>query len=230
MKKIGLIGGTSWESTVTYYQLLNRLVNKSLGGSHSAKCILYSVDFQDIETNVYANNWNKIADILIEAANALENAGADFIVICTNTLHKLVPEIESKINIPILHIAESTADKIIEKSIKKVGLLGTKPTMTHDFYKNILNERGIEVVVPTSKDIEIVDKVIFDELCHGVVKEGSKNEYLKIIENLQENGAEGVILGCTEIDMLIKESDVSIPVFDTTLIHATVAVEKVLES
>lgn len=229
MKTIGLIGGTSFESTVTYYQILNKTVNKALGGHHSAKCILYSVDFADIERNVSADSWDEISDILIEAATTLEKAGADFIIICTNTLHKLVPQIKEKISIPILHIAEATADKIIEKDLKKIALLGTKPTMTHDFYKNALLERGIEVLVPSEKDIDLVDSTIFDELCRGVVKEESKKEYLRIIEELCSNGAEGVILGCTEIYMLVSDEDVSIPVFDTTVIHAEKAVEKALE-
>lgn len=229
MKKIGLIGGTSWESTVTYYQLLNRLVNKELGGSHSAQCILYSVDFEDIETNVYANQWGKIADILVEAATSLEKAGADFIVICTNTLHKLVPEIESRINIPILHIAEATADAIEAAGIRKVGLLGTAPTMTQDFYKSRLIKRGLEVVIPEASDITTVDKIIFDELCHGIVKDESKQEYLRIITDMERSGAQGIILGCTEIDLLVKQDDIAVPVFDTTQIHASVAVQKALE-
>lgn len=229
MKTIGLIGGTSWESTVTYYQLLNRLVNKELGGSHSAQCILYSVDFEDIETNIHADQWGKIADILVEAATALQKAGADFIVICTNTLHKLVPEIESRVNIPILHIAEATADSIEQAGIHKVGLLGTAPTMTQDFYKSRLANRGMVVLTPKAEDIDTVDKIIFDELCHGIVKDESKQEYLRIIKDMENKGAEGIILGCTEIDLLVKQDDIAIPVFDTTQIHASAAVQIALK-
>lgn len=230
MKKIGLIGGTSWESTVTYYQLINTLTNKKLGGNHSARCILYSVDFNDIEANICTNQWDNISDILIEAAVTLEKAGVDFLIMCTNTLHKLVPEIERNIHIPILHIVDATSTKILEKDIKKVGLLGTKPTMTQDFYKKKLFENGIDVLIPNPDDIDIIDSIIFDELCHGIIKEESKNEYLRIVNGLYDNGAEGIILGCTEIGMLVKDEDIIIPVFDTALIHATAAAEKALET
>lgn len=225
MKTIGLIGGTSFESTITYYDQINRKVNQILGNSHSAKCILYSVDFEEIERNIFANQWDKIADILSEAAVTLEIAGADVIVICTNTLHNVISDVEEKVQVPILHIAEATADQIIEKGITKVGLLGTAATMTLDFYKDRLKERGIEVLIPSEDDIEIVDEIIFDELCHGKIESESKGEYLRIIDEFQERGAEGVILGCTEIDLLIQQEDVAIPVFDTTQIH----VDKVVD-
>lgn len=229
MKTIGLIGGTSFESTITYYDQINRRVNRLLGGSHSAKCILYSVDFEEIESRIHQGNWEMIADILTEAAVTLENAGVDVIILCTNTLHRVIPSVEERIHIPVLHIAEATADRIVEQGIKKVGLLGTAATMTLAFYKERLNKRGIEVVIPSEADIEIVDKVIFDELCHGQIKSESKREYLRIIDELQKQGAKGVILGCTEIDLLIQQEDVSIPVFDTTEIHVDEVVDWALK-
>lgn len=229
MKTIGLIGGTSFESTITYYDQINRRVNRLLGGSHSAKCILYSVDFEEIESRIHQGNWEMIADILTEAAVTLENAGVDVIILCTNTLHRVIPSVEERIHVPVLHIAEATADRIVEQGIKKVGLLGTAATMTLAFYKERLNKRGIEVVIPSEADIEIVDKVIFDELCHGQIKPESKREYLRIIDELQKQGAKGVILGCTEIDLLIQQEDVSIPVFDTTEIHVDEVVDWALK-
>lgn len=229
MKTIGLIGGTSFESTITYYDQINRRVNRLLGGSHSAKCILYSVDFEEIESRIHQGNWEMIADILTEAAVTLENAGVDVIILCTNTLHRVIPSVEERIHVPVLHIAEVTADRIVEQGIKKVGLLGTAATMTLAFYKERLNKRGIEVVIPSEADIEIVDKVIFDELCHGQIKPESKREYLRIIDELQKQGAKGVILGCTEIDLLIQQEDVSIPVFDTTEIHVDEVVDWALK-
>lgn len=229
MKTIGLIGGTSFESTITYYQVINETVNQILGEHNTAKCILYSVNFQDIERNVATDQWDKISAILVDAAVTLEKAGADFLMICTNTLHKLVPDIEKHINIPILHIAEATADVLIKEGIQKVGLLGTKPTMTHDFYKQKLREKGIDVIVPTEEDIELVNTVIFDELCHGIIKPESKNEYLRIIDYLHQQGAQGVVLGCTEIDLLVQQSDTSVPLFDTTMIHANEAALKAVQ-
>lgn len=229
MKTIGLIGGTSFESTITYYQVINETVNQILGEHNTAKCILYSVNFQDIERNVATDQWDKISAILVDAAVTLEKAGADFLMICTNTLHKLVPDIEKHISIPILHIAEATADVLIKEGIQKVGLLGTKPTMTHDFYKQKLREKGIDVIVPTEEDIELVNTVIFDELCHGIIKPESKNEYLRIINYLHQQGAQGVVLGCTEIDLLVQQSDTSVPLFDTTMIHANEAALKAVQ-
>lgn len=229
MKTIGLIGGTSFESTVTYYQVINETVNKIMGEHNTARCILYSVNFQDIERNVATDQWDKISAILVDAAVTLEKAGAEFLLVCTNTLHKLVPDIEKNISIPILHIAEATADVLTKDGINKVGLLGTKPTMTHDFYKQKLLERGIDVVIPTEEDVELVNTVIFDELCHGVIKPESKNEYLRIIDYLHQQGAQGVVLGCTEIDLLVQQEDTSVPLYDTTLIHANVAALKAVE-
>lgn len=220
MKTIGLIGGMSWESTVTYYQILNETIKKELGGLHSAKCLLYSVDFAEIEQYQAEDNWNKSAEVLADAASNLEKAGADFILICTNTMHKIAPQIQSKISIPILHIAEATADELERSQISKVALLGTRYTMTQDFYKSKLVDRKIDVLIPNENDIEIVHNVIYKELCVGTISQKSKKEFLRIINDLSEQGAQGVILGCTEIGLLIKQSDTKIPLFDTTFIHA----------
>ena len=229
MKTIGLIGGTSFESTVTYYQVINKTVNNILGGHHSAKCILYSVDFHDIESNVMSEQWDKVSAILTDAALTLEKAGVDFIIVCTNTLHKLVPDILKIINIPILHIAEVTADELIHSNINKVGLLGTAPTMIQDFYKEKLIQRGIDTIIPSSEDIAIVNSIIFDELCHGIIKPESKQEYLRIISSLYKDGAQGIILGCTEIGLLVQQADTLVPLFDTALIHAEQAAKLSLE-
>ena len=229
MKTIGLIGGMSWESTVTYYQVINETIKNQLGGLHSAKCILYSVDFDEIEKYQASGEWDKSADVLSEAAQALERAGADYIVICTNTMHKVVPEIGRRIHIPILHIADMTAVQLKKQGIRKVGLLGTKYTMQQDFYKNILIRQGIEVIVPNDDDVDVVNRVIYDELCRGKIFEKSKAVYLDIIQELVRNGAQGIILGCTEIGLLIQQSDTDIPLFDTTLIHAEQAALKSLE-
>jgi len=229
MKTIGLIGGMSWESTVTYYQVINETIKKQLGGLHSAKCILYSVDFDEIEKYQVSREWDKSADVLSEAAQALERAGADYIVICTNTMHKVAPEIGRRIHIPILHIADMTAAELQKQGIKKVGLLGTKYTMRQDFYKNILIEQGIEVVIPNDADVDVVNRIIYDELCLGKISEQSKDIYLDIIMKLAQDGAQGIILGCTEIGLLVRQSDTDIPLFDTTLIHAKQAALKSLE-
>lgn len=228
MKTIGLIGGMSWESTITYYQIINDTVKKCLGGLHSAKILLYSVDFAEIEKCQAKGEWEKSAEILSDAAKSLQAAGADFIVICTNTMHKVAPQIQKEINIPIIHIAKATATKLKDDHIKKVGLLGTKYTMTQDFYKEKLIENGIEVVIPDKEDIEIVNDIIYNELCLGIIRKESRKEYMRIIESLKEKGAKGVILGCTEIGLLIKQKDSTLPVYDTTEIHALVAVEEAL--
>ena len=220
LKTIGLIGGMSWESTVTYYKIINETVKERLGGLHSAKCILYSVDFQEIEECQANGNWEKSGEILGEAANNLEKAGADFIVICTNTMHKVVDQIKEKISIPILHIAEMTAEKILEKGLKNIALLGTKYTMEQDFYKSKLIEKGINVIIPDKNDIEIINEVIYDELCLGIINSDSKKKFLEIVDKLRSKGAEGIILGCTEIGLLIKNEDTDIPLFDTAIIHA----------
>ena len=220
LKTIGLIGGMSWESTATYYKIINETVKEKLGGLHSAKCILYSVDFQEIEECQANGNWEKSGEILGEAAYNLEKAGADFIVICTNTMHKVVNQIKEKISIPILHIAEMTAEKILEKGLKNIALLGTKYTMEQDFYKSKLIEKGINVIIPDKNDIEIINEVIYDELCLGTINFNSKKKFLEIVDKLRSKGAEGIILGCTEIGLLIKNEDTDVPLFDTAIIHA----------
>lgn len=229
MKTIGLIGGMSWESTVTYYQIINNTVKEKLGGLHSAKIVLYSVDFAEIEKCQAAGDWDKSAQILAHAAQALEKAGADFIVISTNTMHKVAPHIQKHIGIPILHIADATAESLLKNGIKRTGLLGTKYTLTQDFYKQRLIEKNIDVIIPDPADIEKVNTVIYNELCLGLVSDSSRKEYRRIIGELKEKGAKAVILGCTEIGLLIKQADSELPVFDTTLIHARLAAEKAVE-
>lgn len=229
MKTIGLIGGMSWESTVPYYQIINEEMKQKLGGLHSARMILYSVEFDEIEKCQSSGNWEKSGEILGRAAQGLEAAGADFILICTNTMHKVAPQIASMIHVPIIHIADATADELQKNHIEKVGLLGTKYTMTQDFYKQKLIDRGIEVIVPDDGDIEKINDIIFGELCIGEIRDDSRVCFQEIINRLRKKGAEGVILGCTEIGLLIKQSDSSLPVFDTTLIHAKKAAEIALE-
>lgn len=226
MKTIGLIGGMSWESTVTYYQIINNTVKDKLGGLHSAKVILYSVDFAEIEKCQADGDWDKSADILTKAAQSLQRAGADFIVICTNTMHKVAPQIQSQIYIPIIHIADATAETLINAGIKNVALLGTKYTMTQDFYKNRLIVKGLNVIVPNDIDIEKVNHIIYNELCLGIISDKSRDVYKQVIENLKDKGAEAVILGCTEIGLLIKQDDSILPVFDTAEIHAKMVAEK----
>ncbi|WFR58718.1 aspartate/glutamate racemase family protein [Anaerocolumna sp. AGMB13025] len=220
MKTIGLIGGMSWESTVTYYQIINKTIKEQLGGFHSAKCILYSVDFHEIEALQTAGEWEKSGDIMVQAALSLERAGADFIVICTNTMHKVVGQMEKEIHIPVLHIAEATAEVLISNRINKAALLGTKYTMEQDFYKSRLTAKGIEVVIPDSQGIEFVNNTIYKELCLGILSESSRTKLLNLIDSIAAQGAQGVILGCTEIGLLIHQKDTKVPLFDTTLIHA----------
>lgn len=223
MKTIGLIGGMSWESTVTYYEILNKEVAGALGGFHSAKILMYNVDFAELEENMSYGNWAGNAVILADAATRLEKAGADFIVIATNTMHKLVNHIQKQISIPILHISDATADAVKRDNILKVGLLGTKFTMTQGFIKDRLADAGLEVVIPDDKDIELVNDVIFNELCLGKVLDSSRKEYQRIIDDMKAKGAEGIILGCTEIGMLISDKDSTLPTYDTTIIHAKAA-------
>ena len=220
MKTIGLIGGMSWESTVTYYKTINKVVREQLGGLHSAKILLYSVDFSEIEEYQSKGDWNTCAEILSRAARNLEKSGADFIVICTNTMHKVVPLIEKQIMIPILHIADATAAELKKASIQKVALLGTKYTMLQDFYKQKLVEKGIEVIIPNDSDIEVVNLIIYSELCLGNISCSSKKEYLRIIDELSQRGAQAIILGCTEIGLLIEQNDTKVLLFDTAEIHA----------
>ena len=229
MKTNGLIGGMSWESTVTYYQIINNTVKQELGGLHSAKILLYSVDFAEIEECQSNGEWEKSAEILADAAQNLKKAGADFIVICTNTMHKVASQIQEKISIPIIHIADATAEELKKNNIKNVALLGTKYTMTQDFYKERIKNNGINVIIPNEADIELVNNIIYEELCLGEIKEESRKQYIRIIGEMKEKGAEGVILGCTEIGLLIKQEDSPLPVFDTTQIHAHIASMKAIQ-
>ncbi|NLU47147.1 MAG: aspartate/glutamate racemase family protein [Syntrophomonadaceae bacterium] len=220
MKTIGLLGGMSWESTVTYYQIINTVIKEKLGGLHSARCLLYSVDFHEIEACQSRGEWEKSAVILADAAQRLERAGADFIVICTNTMHKVAPQVQAAISIPILHIAEATAQELIRNKIDKVGLLGTKYTMEQDFYKAKLQEAGIEVLIPEEEDRQRVNYIIFQELCLGVLDDNSRQTLLAVIDKLAQQGAQGIVLGCTEIGLLVQQQDTDLPLFDTALIHA----------
>lgn len=229
MKTIGLLGGMSWESTLSYYKAINEGVKKRLGGLHSAQIALYSVDFDPIEKLQHEGNWDGTAEILIEAARKVEAAGADFLLICTNTMHKVAPQIESGINIPLIHIADATAEVLKSQGIKKVGLLGTAFTMEQDFYKGRLTDRyGLNVIVPNAKDRAFVHRVIYEELCLGTVTAEAKDGYLHIIDRLATDGAEAVILGCTEIGLLVRQEDTPVRLFDTTEIHAQAAVEACL--
>lgn len=230
MKTIGLIGGLSWESSKEYYRIINETVNERLGGLHSAKCILYSLDFAESREIQQTKGWDEMTKILIDTAQRLEAAGADIVLICTNTMHKFMPEIQREIHVPILHIADATAEKVLEKGLKKVGLLGTKMTMEEDFYKGRLMEKfGINVLVPDKDERDFIETVIIDELCVGKMNASSKKRFKQIIGKLVENGVEGIILGCTEIPLLIKQEDVNVPIFDTAEIHAKAAVEFALK-
>ncbi len=229
MKTIGLIGGMSWESSVEYYRIVNETTKAKLGGLHSAKSIMYSVDFAEIERLQHQNRWQEAAQVLIDAARSIENSGADFIVLCTNTMHKVAEEIQAHINIPFLHIADATARQITDSGIKKVGLLGTRFTMEEDFYKSRLTEKfGLDVIIPDADAREVVHRVIYDELVVGEIRQDSKERYLNIIQQLVDGGAEGIILGCTEIGLLVHQGDCRVPLFDTTRIHAVAAVEYAL--
>ena len=225
MKTIGLIGGTTWISTLEYYRIINEAVNEKLGGKHSASCILFSVDYEEKIVKKY-NNWNEISNSFISAARILEKAGAQLLIICANTIHKIADEVENSINIPLIHIVDAVGEKIIEKNLTKVGLLGTKLTMSEDFYKNrLMNKYGIEAIVPNTNDQDLINYIICEELTFNIIKKSSKQKYIRVIQKLISNGSEGIILGCTEIPLLIKSSDIDIPVFDTTNIHAKKAVE-----
>ena len=231
MKTIGLIGGMSWESTAQYYQIINREVKARLGGLHSGKVCLYSVDFAEIETLQHQGRWDDTAIILTQAAKSVEAGGADFILICTNTMHKVADQIQQVVNVPLIHIADTTAEKLVSDGIKKVGLLGTRFTMEQDFYKQrLIDKFGVDVFVPGSDDQTIIHNVIYNELCKGEVRDDSRQHYLAIIEKLVEQGAEAVILGCTEIAMLVEPHHTDVKLYDTTEIHAKAAVEKALDS
>lgn len=229
MKKIGIIGGMSWESSLEYYRIMNETVKQELGGTHSANCLMYSFDFQQVETLQHENKWEELTNLMVHEAQNLKQAGADFIVIATNTMHLMAPDIEKTTGLKVLHIADVTGEEILSRGLTKVLLLGTKFTMEGDFYTKRLQDMGIDVVIPNAKDRQIIHNVIYHELILGEIKPESKAEYKRIIESMASEGAEGVILGCTEIPLLIQDTDVSIDVLDTTLIHSTKAVKYALE-
>ena len=226
MKTIGLLGGMSWESTVIYYRLINEGIKHKLGGLHSAKIILYSVDLDPIEKLVNEGNWDKTSEILSDAALRVQSAGADCLLMCCNTVHRIAPQIENAIQIPLLHIVDATADVLVRDGIRKLGLLGTTYTMEQDFYKGRLSRNyGFDVLVPESDDRNIVHEVIIQELCKGRISDASRTEYLRIIDDLSSRGAEAIILGCTEIGMLVGQCDTRVKLYDTTVIHAEKAVD-----
>jgi aspartate racemase len=226
MKTIGMIGGMSWESTLDYYRYLNEGVKEKLGGMHSARCLIYSLDFEEMERYQRTGQWDLAADMMVDAAQRLERGGADFLIICTNTMHKSAPEVEAAVGIPLLHIVDATAKAIRAAGVRRVGLLGTRFTMEESFYKGRLQEHfGLDVLVPNAEERSLVHDVIYGELCLGKIENQSKLRYLDIIRSLIGQGAEGIILGCTEIGMLIKAEDCSVPLFDTTQIHARTALE-----
>ncbi len=229
MKTIGLIGGMSWESSLQYYRVINETVKEKLGGLHSGKILMYSVDFDEIAYLMQEDRWKEIAQAMIIAARKLEDSGADFLLLCTNTIHKVAEDVSKAIDIPLLHIADATAEKTKERGMRKIGLLGTRVTMEEAFYKSRLTDKhGLEVLIPEFGDREIVDQVIFKELCLGEIKSASKKQYLQIMDRLMENGAEGIILGCTEIGLLVSQEETQVPLFDTTEIHAIAAVDHAL--
>ena len=229
MKTIGLLGGMSWESSTLYYEILNQEVQRRLGGLHSARCVMLSVDFQTIEELQHRGDWEAAGELLATEARRIETAGADLLLICTNTMHKVAPRIEKAIAIPLLHIADATAEAILERGIRSVGLLGTRFTMEQEFYAGRLRkEWGLEVLTPDEADREIVHRIIYDELVLGIVREDSRAEFLRIMEKLRDRGAQGIIEGCTEIGMLVGPEHTDIPLFDTTRIHAIKAVEESL--
>ncbi|MBD5802386.1 Aspartate racemase [Azoarcus sp. Aa7] len=229
MKTIGLLGGMSWESTVPYYRQINEAVKARLGGLHSAKIVLYSVDFAEIERLQHRGDWDAAGALLADAAQSLERAGADFTVLCTNTMHKVAPAIEAAVKIPLLHIADPTAAAICGAGLSRIGLLGTRFTMEQDFYRGrLVGQHGIEVLIPEPDDRRLVHRVIYEELCLGRIEETSRQAYRDVMQRLVERGAQGIILGCTEISMLVGERDTSVPLFDTTAIHAAAAAEQAL--
>ncbi|QHI38875.1 Aspartate racemase [Kordia antarctica] len=229
MQTIGLIGGITPQSTILYYQVLNSLATLHQGEPHSAKCIINSVDFGEIKKLQHEGRWDLLDKLMSDAGQSLEKAGATCILICANTMHLTIDAVRAKVSIPVIHIAEATAEKIQEKRLKTVALLGTKYTMEKDFFKDILTSFGIKTLIPNAEDREEINRVIYEELPYGILKPSSKKAYIEIIERLQKEGAEGVILGCTEIPLLIEQEDVSIPVFDTTTIHATKAMDFALK-
>lgn len=230
MKTIGMIGGMSWESSMEYYRILNETVKEKLGGLHSAQCLMHSVDFGPIAQLQHDNNWVELTNQMVKAAQSLEKGGADFIIICTNTMHKMAEDIEANTGIPLIHIVDATARAIRQEKITTVALLGTRFTMEQNFYKGRLAEKhGLEVLTPDDSDMDLIHGIIYNELCVGAIRQESKKIYLEIIRKLIDRGAEGIILGCTEIPLLVKQEDVTVPIFDTTMIHAQKAVEYALQ-
>jgi aspartate racemase len=231
MKTIGLIGGMSWESSLEYYRIINETTKRTLGGFHSAQCIMYSVDFDEIERLQHEGRWDDLTKIMVHAARSLERGGADLIVICTNTMHRMADEVQASVGIPLLHIVDAAARDIKRHELRCVGLLGTKFTMEQDFYKGRLSSKfGLKVLIPEAAERETIHRVIYNELVMGTIKSASREEFIRIIDNLVARGAEGIVLGCTEIPLLVKQGDVRVPIFDTTMIHATRAVALALES
>lgn len=225
MRTIGLIGGMSWESSLEYYRLINEAVKQRLGGFHSADCLMYSVDFAEVERLQSSGAWDDATTLMINAAQRLERGGADCIVICTNTMHLMAKDIEAAVPLPLLHIADSTAEAINAQGLKRVALLGTRFTMTQPFYRDRLESHELDVMIPEEDERETIHRIVYEELVHGVIRDESRAAYVEIIERMAAAGAEGVILGCTEIGLLIKPTDVSIPSFDTTALHAKAAVD-----
>ena len=231
MKTIGLIGGMSWESTTEYYRIINQSVQKILGGVHSAKIVMVSLDFAEIEELQTQGKWDVATSIMVDSARQLEKGGADMVLICTNTMHLMADEVQEGINIPLLHIADATARTVIDLGLNKIGLLGTRFTMEKDFYRGRLEKKHkLKILIPNEDQRDIVHRVIYQELVKGQIKENSRKKYRDIIESLIESGAEGIILGCTEIGLLVKQKDIPVPVFDTTDIHARAAVEAALDN
>lgn len=230
MQLIGLLGGMSWQSSAEYYRILNELVQQRQDGLHSARCLLYSVDFAAIEAMQAEGSWEAAAGTLASAAKVLEAAGADFIVLCTNTMHKVADQIQAAVGIPLLHLADTTAVVVKEHRVRRIGLLGTKFTMTDAFYRDRLASHGVETVVPDPDDQQVVHKIIYDELCQGIVRPESREKYRRIIDRLIESGAEGIIYGCTEIELLVDESDSRVPVFPTTRLHCEAAADRAMGS
>jgi aspartate racemase len=230
MKTIGMIGGMSWESSLEYYRIMNQAVKEKLGGFHSAQCILYSVDFDDVEKLQHQGDWESLTRLMIEAAQRVKKAGADFLVICTNTMHKMADEVQRAIQIPLLHIADVTAGAVKANGQSRVGLLGTKFTMEQDFYKGRLKEiHGLDVLIPEDKERQVIHDILYNELCLGEIKELSREKFQSIIQNLVKRGAQGVILGCTEIPLIVRPEDYEIPLYDTTALHAQAAVDFALQ-
>ncbi len=230
MKMIGMIGGMSWESSLEYYRIVNQTIKEKLGGFHSAKCILYSVNFEEVEKRQHQGDWESLTQLMVDAAQRLKKAGADFLVLCTNTMHKMADEVQEAVRIPLLHIADVTAAAIRANGQARVGLLGTKFTMEQDFYKDrLIQKHGIDVLIPNDRERQVIHDILYSELCLGEIKELSRGRFKDIIQNLVGRGAQGVILGCTEIPLIISQKDYEIPLYDTTALHAQAAVEFALQ-